>query len=195
MHLLQRRVPRTVAAALLGVGLLAAATTLPASADDAAEACVSAGNVWVVVDVDGDVSGGCATEFATGLEALASAGFAYTAPGGFVATIDGAPNPAGAQDWWSYWNNTPGDDGVYAGWESYQVGAAEAKPVAGSVEGWRLWHSWETMAEAPTVNPVEGFVLGATQTPTATPTPTVSATATTSASATPVIPGLPHTGN
>lgn len=152
------RASAVAAAAAIG---LSASVVAPASAEATdAIACVSLGNVWVVVQDDTGTSGGCATEFATGLQALESAGFTAVAPGGFVSTIDGQPATAGAEDWWSYWNNVPGDDGAYAGWESYMVGAASSAPVPGSVEGWRLWHSWSINAEAPTTDPVADFTLG-----------------------------------
>lgn len=129
-----------------------ASLTVPVGLAAAAESddCVAAGNVWVVVEHDDATIGGCATEFGDGLEALNSAGIPYAADGGFMTTIDGQPQVAGAEDWWSYWSAAPAEDGALA-WESYPVGATDARPEAGSVEGWRLAHSFTEDAPPPSI--------------------------------------------
>lgn len=125
-----------------------------ATADEQAISCVEEGNVWVLVETDDEVSGSCATDFATGLEALESAGFeVVTDANGFVTTINGAPTEPGDEDWWGYWHNLPTDEG-FEGWAFSSVGPGESTPVAGSVEGWRIWHSFTEDAEAPTEDPV-----------------------------------------
>ena len=193
-----------ISISLLGLGL--PATFAAADEDDD---CLLAGNVWVVVEHDNGTVTGCATEFGTGFEALTSAGIEFTEAGGFVQTIAGEPTEAGAQDWWSYWSATPTDDGAPAQWVSYLVGAADSEPQPGTVEGWRLAHSW-TDAPAPATQVILGD--DATPAPTvtasvsATPTPVPSNSATPSATATPTVaatasstpapatPGLPSTG-
>ncbi|NHB84505.1 hypothetical protein G7085_07540 [Tessaracoccus sp. HDW20] len=63
--------------------------------NEPAAACVAAGNVWVTVERDtGLRDGGCATQFRTGLEALASAGFTATTSGSLLTAIDGYPGRA-----------------------------------------------------------------------------------------------------
>lgn len=129
-----------------------AALSLPLATAHAAEPddCVADGNVWVVVQHEAGTTGGCATEFADGFEVLTSAGIPHLAEGGFMTTIDGEPQAPGAEDWWSYWTATPGDDGSLA-WESYEVGPGDARPEGGSVEGWRLAHSFTEQAPPPEV--------------------------------------------
>lgn len=142
--------PRARAGLLvLAVGATLTLPALPAAADEDAQACLDAGNVWVVVQQGDAVDDGCATEFANGIEALTSAGFEPDVSDGFVAKIDAEPSDPGPEDWWSYWFLEPGGE-----WVSYQVGAEESEPEAGTVQGWRLWDSYSTQAEAPTVDPL-----------------------------------------
>ncbi|TRY19037.1 hypothetical protein FOJ82_08030 [Tessaracoccus rhinocerotis] len=176
MTSLRQRSSRTGIAAA-AIALLAATVPAGFAAADEAGDCLAAGNVWVVVQDDSGEFGGCATEFATGFDALTSAGVSFEAPGGFISTIGGEPATPGPEDWWSYWSATPGDDGALT-WESYMVGAADSRPVGGTVEGWRLAHSFSGDAPAPSL-PAVGL-------PAASPTPAPSATAS--------VPGLPSTG-
>ena len=148
---------------LILIGLLPGVAPQFASAapPTTAKQCVQAGYVWVHVEWDGSSKGGCATKFETGLSALTSAGFAVGETGGFIHTIDGMPNPAGPQDWWSYWHKTPQADGSYpSSWEFSSLGAGNYKPKPGTVEGWHLWHSYSAMAQPPTINPVADVVVG-----------------------------------
>lgn len=189
-----------ISATVLGLGL---PLTL-ASADDSAALCLQDGNVWVFVEIDDAVLEGCATEFATGFEALTSAGIEYTESGGFITTIEGEPGEAGPQDWWSYWSGTASVDGAVE-WESYMVGASQSEPEAGTIEGWRLAHSWED-APAPSLEQLELPQATATPTvtasvsasPSASASPSVSPSATASATTAPTVrptsPGLPSTG-
>lgn len=124
--------------------------------------CVQSDHVWVHVEWDDGHKGGCATDFSNGLVALRSAGFAVDETGGFITKIDGRPNPAGKTDWWSYWHKAPQSDGSYPEWEFSQLSATAYKPTPGTVEGWRLWHSFSETAQQPKHNPVEGFILGGT---------------------------------
>lgn len=190
------------AAAILGLGF--AVPALQAAAEPSAAAtCVEANNVWVLVQFDDTTEGGCATEFATGLEALASAGFtAEASEAGFVNTVNGEPAERGAEDWWAYAHS----DDANAAWAFYLVGAKDSEPVAGSIEGWRLIHSYaeedtfpgttpaEVLADVePTMSP-SPTVSEPTSTPTASATPSESIPATPIATARPT-PDLPHTGN
>ncbi|MDO5737120.1 MAG: hypothetical protein Q4P15_11670 [Propionibacteriaceae bacterium] len=195
MSLLQRRGARATLTVLAVAGLGFSIPLLPAAADPSpAAACLEAGNVWVHVELDETVSGGCATAFGTGLEALASAGFTAVAPGGFVSTIDGKPAPRGEEDWWAYAHT---DDALKA-WEFYLVGGAESKPVAGSIEAWRLMHTYsQDVSSLPLVTPAK---LLADVEPAPSPSPSVSATPSASTAPTPSAttkpaPSLPNTGN
>ncbi len=83
-------------------------------ANKGAQACVQAGNVWVVVERDtGLQKGGCATKFSTDTEALTSAGFTTDNPT-FVGKIDGYPATAPVDDpghysYWTYWHGVSAD--------------------------------------------------------------------------------------
>lgn len=127
-----------------------------AGAHTGAAACVQSGKVWVVVERDtGSQQGGCATQFSTGLEALASAGFA-PAGTGFVTAIDGYPARSVADSYWSYWHGT--DPATAAGTTTYRwtyssTGAADHHPASGSIEGWRF-ESWKVDPVAPSWTPV-----------------------------------------
>lgn len=173
-------------AAAVGLAASLGFAAAPALADDfdTAADCLAADNVWVVVEADDDVFEGCATEFATGLEALTSAGFDYSAAGGFVSEIEGLPVEPGEQDWWSYWHAEPTTGGTVGGWESYMVGAASSEPEPGTIEGWRLWHSFdfETAPAEPPSFPIitsepadqtvdKGAPVTLTANVTSTPTP------------------------
>ncbi|MHA6511401.1 hypothetical protein [Tessaracoccus sp. Z1128] len=143
-----RRVALPVAA-LVALGL--AAIAQPAAADPAAIECVEAGNVWVHVEHDDVVTGACATEFATGTEAMVTTGLAAD-QGSYVTTIDGVTSKD--PQWWSLWTATPAD-GDLGEWEFSQVGIAEMAPEAGQVIGWRLLEDYNEPQEAPLVDPLE----------------------------------------
>lgn len=116
-----------------------ALTALPAHAASLDEtSCLKANNVWVVVDdASGTVKGGCATNFATGLDALTSAGFTPSG-GAFVCQIDNVPSTCSFRpQWWSYWHLYNSPDG-WGTWQFSNEGAADHQPIAGSVEGWHL---------------------------------------------------------
>ncbi|MBB1513747.1 hypothetical protein H5399_14200 [Tessaracoccus sp. MC1627] len=134
-------------AALLAVGLSGLAPT--ASADETAVACVEAGNVWVHVEHE-EVTGACATEFASATEAMVSTGLA-TDQGAFFITVDGVT----AQDpqWWSLWTASV-EDGELGEWVFAQVGAGDLVPEAGQVIGWRLLADYNQPQEAPQYNPL-----------------------------------------
>jgi hypothetical protein len=128
---------------VLSLAVATGAAILPLEHAAAATVAADGGcsGVTVVVDftdIGGGVTLGCAASgFATGRDALQSAGFASTdSQPGLVCTINANPDPCPTTfegSYWSYWHGTSGD----AAWTSYQVGADGSHPVAGGVEGWR----------------------------------------------------------
>lgn len=127
---------------IMGMGAAAHAETTTPAAQVTASQCLAAKNVWVVVErADGAQEGGCATQFGTGMEALASAGFTSTG-GAFVQTINGYPNPAPEGHYWSYWQGGAAADGSVS-WTFSNVGASSSSPQPGTVEGWH-YVSWQT---------------------------------------------------
>lgn len=162
----------------------------PGATHAGAAACVQAGKVWVVVERDtGLQSGGCASAFGTGLEALQSAGFAPTGTG-YITAIDGYPSTTSDAAYWSYWHaDKPVQDGstLAYGWTYSSVGASEFVPKAGSVEGWRYVQlsgsaapSWRLSVKAPTTpetpKPDPSTPVGPAPSPTPTePTPAPTA--------------------
>lgn len=205
MSLPQRRTIRWSLAALTAAGLGLGVPLLSASADSSdATLCTDAGNVWVHVEMDAVIDGGCATEFATGFEALTSAGFSFDAADGFINTINGEPAVKGAEDWWSYAHS----DKDLAGWEFYMVGASDSQPVAGSIEAWRLMHTFDqdvsSLPETAIADlladveatPAPSVTPSATMTPSASVAPSPSAVPSpTSTTSTAPRPSLPNTGN
>ncbi|GGP82142.1 hypothetical protein [Saccharothrix coeruleofusca] len=128
--------------AVLATGVVVAGL-ISATAVGTAQAAECAG-VTVVVDrgpLGGGVRTGCAPgDPASGLAALAAAGFGYTFASrqpGYVCRIDGQPaadpcvTPSPTTAYWSYWHGQPG-----AGWTYSSGGAGGHDPAPGSVEGW-----------------------------------------------------------
>lgn len=207
MSFLQRRGARVTLTALAVAGLGFSIPLLQAAADPSpTAACLEAGNVWVLVQNDDATAGGCATKFGTGFEALTSAGFDFNADdAGFINKIDGVPGTKGPQDWWAYAHA----DEDLAEWQFYEVGGASSEPAAGSIEAWRLIHSWEAEDTYPSITP-EQLLADVEPNPSPSPSPEASVTASAtpspspSASALPVPsataslapqPSLPNTGN
>ncbi|MGA4506991.1 FG-GAP repeat domain-containing protein [Propionibacteriaceae bacterium G1746] len=125
----------------------AAVTVKPGSLPEAD--CLAANYVWVLVVNDkNEQSAGCATEFGTGMTALASAGFTVGQRSGFINTLDGYPDPIPAGFFWSYWSGAV--SGAEVSWTFYSVGAASSKPKPGTVEAWH-YVSWQTGPAQPPV--------------------------------------------
>lgn len=144
-----RRLALPIAAVLaLGVSAVAPA----AWAEETATECVAAGNVWVHVEHDEVVTGACATEFATGTEAMVTTGLA-TDQGAFYTTVDGVTSED--PQWWSLWTASV-EDGELGEWEFAQVGIQEMEPEAGQVLGWRLLADYNQPQEPPLYNPLTG---------------------------------------
>ena len=137
--------PRLFGAAAL-LGAMAIGASASASPDVPAETldgvCAADAGVTVVVDftdVGGEIEIGCAEGApANGRAALETAGFVpEDSMPGMICAIDSSPDPCPEEfdgSFWSYW--TVDDD---LEWESYMVGADEASPAPGSIEGWRYF--------------------------------------------------------
>lgn len=137
---------RRVLSTALGLCLAAASVLVatPAVAASALPAAVtSCSGVWVVVDRgNGETTVRCATSYATGVKALASAGLAAEAPaGGFICRIAAFPatcDQTGATGYWSYWHAVPAGDGTWTAWTYSEQGASSYKPRKGQADGWRF---------------------------------------------------------
>ena len=91
---------------------------------------------------------GCASgRQASGLEAIAAAGFDLLHRDGFVCRLDGKPLPAqtdcASAGYWSYWHAER--DGA---WDFSGDGAGAWAPPPGSLEGW-AWNWYDDPAAAP----------------------------------------------
>lgn len=125
-----------VAAAALA--LVGTATNVPtAAARSAADSCLAAGEVYLVVVKDsGSVMyRGCVGNPGSGYGALNASGLGYTnapPPRGYVCTIGGYPTCPDDFDgqYWSYWRASPG--GSY----SYSAVGADAAVKPGAIYGW-----------------------------------------------------------
>ena len=150
------RRPRTLVPTLM----LAAVAVLPAStalgsplstATDDVGVCADETGVTVVVDateLGGNVTIACASDPATGTEALAQAGISETRdPSGYICAVGGLPDPCPTEftgSYWSYWTAAPGGE-----WTAYAEGSDTAAPAAGTVEGWRYGDGTQPPAVAP----------------------------------------------
>jgi hypothetical protein len=151
---------------ILGAALglcLAAASALVATPAVAATALpapvTSCSGVWVVVDRgNGETTVRCATSYATGTKALASAGLKTEATSGFICRIAAFPatcDSTGATGYWSYWHATAAADGTWTAWRYSSQGASSHHPKKGQAEGWRFQPLTEGVA--PTLAPPAGY--------------------------------------
>lgn len=128
------RWPRLLLGVLLTLGQLVAA--IPANADP----ITSCPGVLVVVEAQpGQASNGCATDAATGTDALRRAGFTISrASNGMLCRLGGLPSvcSVSATGYWSYWHAVSTGAEGYGPWEYSQVGADTFQPQAGDAEGW-----------------------------------------------------------
>ena len=147
----------------------------------------------VVVDfagLGGEVVAGCAPSPASGVDALAQAGFDMTAvqsDPGFICRIDGLPDtesedcadtpPASAS--WSYWTAELG-----GAWKYSSTGATS--PVEGDLEGWSF-STGSAVAPRFTVPPAP-TTMTSVPTTTSTTTSTTSTTTSTSTTSVPIAP-------
>lgn len=147
-----RHLSRTLAV-LAGAALLplvaGPASAAPVPAAVSGEACTDGEGVTVVVDsteLGGGIEIGCATDPATGTEALTLAGFADTRDdAGMICAVDGLPDPCPATFEGSYWSYWYAQDGA---WQAYMEGSDTAVPAAGGIEGWR----WSDGSAGPDVD-------------------------------------------
>lgn len=175
-----RSLSRTLAvlagAALLPLSVASVASAAPApAAATPSGACTDGQGVTVVVDsteLGGSVEVGCATDPATGTEALTQAGFVDTRDdAGMICAISGLPDPCPTTfegQYWSYWY---AEDGT---WQAYMEGSDTAVPAAGGVEGWR----WSDGSAGPDVDLASLTAAEATATPTTASTSEPAPTAT-----------------
>ncbi|MGC9356430.1 MAG: hypothetical protein ACP5GX_01105 [Anaerolineae bacterium] len=112
-------------------------------------AAQDANQAGLVIDYgDGTVETLCVTftePAISGLTLLDRSGIPYTQEDSFVTSIHDV-NCGGDPDctfFWSYWYQD--EEGA---WQAYNVGAADAEIVDGSVDGWR-WADWEAGAAPP----------------------------------------------
>lgn len=124
---------RHLGAAVAAAALLVPAAATPAHAAPDVAPCTG---VWVVVE--GQRSA-CASEHATGQQALTSAGFTVedSSPG-MLCRIGGRPDtctvsPSG---YWSYWQAPRNAEGGWDAWTYSQLGYTNSHPTAGAAEGW-----------------------------------------------------------
>ncbi len=141
---------RRLLAGLAAVAALLVAAPAAAPAQAATETCTG---VWVVVDpgpLGGEVSTGCATEYGTGAQALASAGFEASRSSGMICRIDGQPQrcEVSTSGYWSYWQASPDGDG-YGPWVYAGVGPDSTAPAAGAAEGWSFGDGSTPPSELP----------------------------------------------
>lgn len=140
----------TAAIAALAIG---SGSPIAAFAATSPEDCIEQGNVWVHVEYDETVTGGCATEFANALEATSSAGLA-DGTAEYVTTIDGRLADEGKREFWSLWEHE--DDGS---WTMSQLGAPEMPVEAGDIVGWALQPDWNVNpGPAPSADPMQTAV-------------------------------------
>ena len=139
MHRTAATFSRQFAAALLAAGFAIPLAASSAAGDTLVPRSPCQDGVTVVVDfteLGGPLETGCATDPATGIEALQQAGFTDTRdPTGMICAIDARPDPcpeAFAGSYWSYWYG--GQDGT---WQVWMEGADTSVPAAGGFEGWR----------------------------------------------------------
>ncbi|MGC3995841.1 MAG: hypothetical protein QM779_17270 [Propionicimonas sp.] len=109
--------------------------------------------VWVVVyRAADDYSVRCAAKYATGFEALASAGFTAGLSSGFLNRVNGFPEVIDTTwtNWWGYYHATPNSDGTWGDWTAYDVGGDQSTPVTGEAELWNYGpNTWGETPDAP----------------------------------------------
>lgn len=132
---------------------IAIGSGIPAMADttNQAQDCLAEDNVWVHVEYDDTVTGGCATTFSNAQEATVSAGLTDE-EGPFFTTISGrTADGVNAREWWSLWTAT----GPAGDWVMAEVGANELTLEAGGIVSWTLQPDWNIQpGPAPQSDPV-----------------------------------------
>lgn len=153
----------------------------PGTAAHAAPTPSACPGVLVVVQYrDEAPASRCAERFATGREALVSAGFAVTDQNAMICRIDARPASCAisATAYWSYWHAARQPGGGWAAWSYSTLGASSYRPVAGDLEGWVFGDgsappSYPLVGTSsdPATPPGTGSPRPATATPPAQPAP------------------------
>lgn len=172
----------------LAVGLTAtlafiALLTVPAQSAPPTTPSTCTG-VWVVVQSDEKTPSsakiGCAASHATGLDALASAGFAWSGTT-FVNRIDGLPlnTDFGSNGgyYWSYWSAPVNSDGSLGAWAYATSGAATSTPSTSVAEGWLLTNGSENPATTKVFTTPSASASASTSASVSTSAPASSASA------------------
>ena len=114
--------------------------------------------VWVVVQNDQNNPAstiGCATTYATGVDALTSAGYTPALGGGTLNQINSLPtDPVYGTNggyYWSYWYAVVNADGTLGAWSYYTQGPGTSKPTKGMAEGYMLTNVWNLLPGATRV--------------------------------------------
>ncbi|MCL2465624.1 MAG: hypothetical protein FWF28_11235, partial [Micrococcales bacterium] len=143
----------------------------------------SCAGVWVVVDATaagGSVTTACATSYATGTDALQSAGVTVThSSDGMICQLNALPSKCAvsANAYWGYYQATPTATG-WSTWAYATTGADASQPKAGNAEGWVFGDSSTTPSVYP---PAPGDGTSVAPAPEATPAPEASGPASTAA--------------
>ncbi|MCW5950962.1 MAG: terpene cyclase/mutase family protein [Propionibacteriaceae bacterium] len=173
-----RRYPAAITAAILTATAGIAVVTATQS-QAAPEPC---SGVWVAVQFDdgSEPSLGCATEYATGLEALESAGFTAELSGGMLVRIDGKPGTAADTLFWATSTAPIAADGSVGEWTARGEGVTDTTnpPTPGRVEGFRYttWETWPPLG--PELASVPVSTTTTTTSESGSPTTTVTTTTT-----------------
>ena len=121
--------------------------------------------VWVVVDRgNGQSTVRCATKYATGLDALKSAGFSLktfnTQYGAAICQIQKFPltcDTTFGSGYWSYWNAEQNEDGTWGDWGYAATGAGTSTPAKGVAEGFTWVPSSSSSTGEPSLKPPAGY--------------------------------------
>ncbi len=113
--------------------------------------CLDAGEVWLLIRTEeGQVlRSECVGAPKSGREALGAAAVATArAPGGYLCSLAGHPDPCPRRftdRYWQYWRSP----GVGAGWAYSERGPDRYRPAPGSIEGWCYNGRGERRCELP----------------------------------------------
>lgn len=174
------RIALCAAAGVAGLVMAGAPAAVAAPGPALPDSPGTCSGVWVIVDasalkLNAPVTRGCARPGGTGLDALTSAGFSYTAnTSGLLTSIGGLPSDRKvlASHYWSYWHATANADGTWSDWSYSQLGAGTYRPAKGSAEGWRFINEDTQTPPAPGAKPPK--VTKPTQGPSTTKAPSTT---------------------
>lgn len=142
-----RRIATATAGTIFTASLLAGIAPANAAGNTMHE-CTADGGVWVVVQAPAEFTGGeafdkqgCATDPATGTDALKQIGVEITLKDSLISQLDGIPVEVPESfdgNYWNYWNTTPvvGSETEVNEWAYATSSAENSHPEPGSIEGW-----------------------------------------------------------